>query len=189
MMAGLYRREFEREACGVNFVADLKGRRSHHLVALATGAVRNMAHRGATGADPETGDGAGILLQIPDRFLRAAVPFKMPPAGRYATGIAFFPNREDLTELGIRKVEGIVADEGLEVLGWRKVPTDPSVAGRDARKTMPAMRQVFIDGRGASGMALERRAYVVRKRIEHEVRLVPGRGSSNRGDRRGAHHA
>ena len=173
-MAGLYRREFEREACGVNFVADLKGRRSHRLVALATGAVCNMAHRGATGADPETGDGAGILLQIPDRFLRTAVPFKMPPAGRYATGIAFFPDREDLTELGIRKVEGIVADEGLEVLGWREVPTDPSVAGRDARKTMPAMRQVFIDGRGASGMALERRAYVVRKRIEHEVRLVPG---------------
>ena len=174
MMAGLYRREFEHEACGVNFVADLKGRRSHHLVALAMGAVCNMSHRGATGADPETGDGAGILLQIPDRFLRAAVPFKLPPVGRYATGIAFFPAREDLTEAGIRRVERIVSEEGLEVLGWRAVQTDPSVIGSDARRTMPAMRQVFIDGRGACGMALERRAYVIRKRIEHEVRLVSG---------------
>ena len=176
-MAGLYRRRFEHEACGVNFVADLKGRRSHHLVSLGLGAACNMAHRGATGADPETGDGAGILLQVPDRFLRAAVPFELPPTGHYATGIAFFPDREDLTVRGIRSVERIAADEGLEVLGWREVPTDPSVAGRDARKTMPAMRQVFIDGRGASGMALERRAYVVRKRIEHEVSLAPGEAS------------
>ena len=172
-MAGLYRREFERDACGVNFVADLKGRRSHHLVSLAIGAVRNMAHRGATGADPGTGDGAGILLQVPDRFLRAAVPFKLPPVGRYATGIAFFPDREDLAELGIREVERIVAEEGLAVLGWRQVQTVPSVIGRDARRTMPEMRQVFIDGRSLSGMALERRAYVVRKRIEHEVSLTP----------------
>ena len=173
-MAGLYRREFERDACGVNFVADLKGRRSHHLVSLAIGAVCNMEHRGATGSDPETGDGAGILLQVPDRFLRAAVPFALPPVGRYATGIAFFPDRDDLTALGIRQVERIVTDEGLEVLGWRDVPIDPSVAGRDALKTMPRMRQLFVDGQGASGMALERRAYVVRKRIEHEIRLVDG---------------
>ena len=174
LMPGLYRSEFEHEACGVNFVADLKGRRSHHLVALAMGAAENMTHRGATGSDPDTGDGAGILLQVPDRFLRAAVPFALPPAGRYATGIAFFPDQDDLTAAGIRRVERIVADEGLEVLGWREVQTDPSVIGSDARKTMPAMWQVFIDGSGASGMALERRAYVVRKRIEHEVRLRPG---------------
>ena len=173
-MAGLYREQFEHDACGVNFVADLKGRRSHHLVSLGIGAICNMAHRGATGADPATGDGAGILLQVPDRFLRAAVPFALPPIGRYATGIAFFPNREDLTALGIRHVERIAAEEGLDVLGWREVQTDPSVIGRDARRTMPAIRQVFIDGRGASAMALERRAYVVRKRIEHEVRLVSG---------------
>ena len=173
-MAGLYRRQFEHDACGVNFVADLKGRRSHRLVSFATKAVSNMEHRGATGADPETGDGAGILLQVPDRFLRAAVPFKLPPVGRYATGIAFFPNHTDLTELGVRAVEAIVADEGLDVLGWREVQTDPSVIGKDARKTMPSLRQVFIDGRGAAGMELERRAYVIRKRIEHEVQLEPG---------------
>ena len=176
LMTGLYRKQFEHDACGVNFVADLKGRRSHHIVSLAIGAVCNMGHRGATGADPETGDGAGILLQVPDRFLRAAVPFHLPPVGRYATGIAFFPRRADLTECGIRAVEAIVADEGLDVLGWREVNTDPSVIGEDARKTMPALRQVFIDGRGASGMALERRAYVVRKRIEHEIQLVAGGG-------------
>ena len=178
-MAGLYRTQFEHDACGVTFVADLKGRRSHRLVSLGIGAVCNMAHRGATGADPETGDGAGILLQVPDRFLRVVTPFRLPPVGRYATGVAFFPDRGDLAALGMQKVERIAADEGLEVLGWREVPTDPSVIGRDARKTMPAMRQVFIDGRGASGMALERRAYVVRKRIEHEVRLVSGGGRAS----------
>ncbi len=171
-MAGLYRREFERDACGVNFVANLKGRRSHHLVSLAIGAAWNMEHRGATGADPETGDGAGILLQVPDRFLRMAVSFPLPPVGRYATGIAFFPDREDIVALGIRQVERIVNEEGLEVLGWRDVPTEPSVIGRDARATMPRMRQLFVGGNGVSGMALERLAYVVRKRIEHEVRLM-----------------
>ena len=90
-MAGLYRNQFEHDACGVTFVADLKGRRSHRLVSLGIGAVCNMAHRGATGADPETGDGAGILLQVPDRFLRVVTPFRLPPVGRYATGVAFFP--------------------------------------------------------------------------------------------------
>ena len=172
-MPGLYRSEFEHEACGVNFVADLKGRRSHRLVMLAMGAAEHMTHRGATGSDPDTGDGAGILLQVPDRFLRAAVPFELPPVGHYATGIAFFPDSADPTAAGMREVERIVAEQGLEVLGWREVQTDPSVIGSDARRTMPAMRQVFIDGRGSSGMALERRAYVVRKRIEHEVHLAP----------------
>ena len=182
-MAGLYRREFERDACGVNFVANLKGRRSHRLVSLAMGAAWNMEHRGATGADPETGDGAGILLQVPDRFLRMAVSFPLPPAGRYATGIAFFPDREDLVALGIRQVERIAGEEGLEVLGWRDVPTEPSMIGRDARRTMPRMRQLFVGGNGVSGMALERLAYVVRKRVEHEVRLMsrPDRPSRQMG--------
>ena len=173
-MSGLYRRQFEHDACGVNFIADLKGRRSHRLVAMAIRAVCSMGHRGATGADPETGDGAGILIQVPDRFLRAAVPFDLPAMGRYVTGIAFFPRRADLTEAGIRAVESVVADEDLDVLGWRDVPIEPSMIGVDARKTIPNMHQVFIDGRGAAGMELERRAYVIRKRIEHEVHLANG---------------
>ena len=90
-MAGLYRPEFEHDACGVNFVADIKGRRSHRIVSTAIGAVGNMVHRGATGADLETGDGAGVLIQVPDRFLRAVVPFDLPPMGHYAAGLAFFP--------------------------------------------------------------------------------------------------
>ena len=177
-MAGLYRPEFEHDACGVNFVADIKGRRSHRIVSTAIGAVGNMVHRGATGADLETGDGAGVLIQVPDRFLRAVVPFDLPPMGHYAAGLAFFPRRADLTEAGIRAVEDITAEEGLAVLGWREVPTDPSMIGRAARDTMPAVFQVFIDGMGAVEMDLERRAYVIRKRVEHEVHLSMGDSGS-----------
>ena len=173
-MAGLYRPEYEHDGCGVNFVADIKGRRSHSIVSTAVGAVGNMVHRGATGADLETGDGAGVLIQVPDRFLRAAVSFDLPPMGGYAAGLAFFPRREDLIEAGQRGVEAVAAEEGLAVLGWREVPTEPSVIGRSARETMPAIHQVFIDGRGAADMELERLAYVVRKRVEHEVHLSLG---------------
>ena len=170
-MTGLYRPQFEHDSCGVNFVADLKGRRSHQIVTLGISALCNMEHRGATGVDPQTGDGAGILLQIPDRFLRTAAPCELPAEGGYATGIAFFPRREDLRETGMREVERIVGEEGLAVLGWREVPTEPSILGKDSRRTMPAVRQVFIDGGPHRGMELERRAYVIRKRIEHEVEL------------------
>ena len=170
-MTGLYRPQFEHDSCGVNFVADLKGRRSHQIVTLGISALCSMEHRGATGVDPQTGDGAGILLQIPDRFLRTAAPCELPSEGGYATGIAFFPRREDLRETGMREAERIVGEEGLAVLGWREVPTEPSVLGKDSRRTMPAVRQVFIDGGPHRGMELERRAYVIRKRIEHEVEL------------------
>ncbi len=173
-MAGLYRPEYEHDACGVNFVADIKGRRSHSIVSTAVGAVGNMVHRGATGADLETGDGAGVLIQVPDRFLRAVLPFNLPPMGGYAAGLAFFPDRADLVEAGKQGVESIAAEEGLEVLGWREVPVAPDVIGRSARETMPAIFQVVMDGRGAADMELERRAFVIRKRVEHEVRLSLG---------------
>ena len=170
-MTGLYLPQLERDACGVNFVADLKGRRNHEIVSLGIKALCHMEHRGATGVDPQTGDGAGILLQIPDRFLRSAVPFGLPDEGGYVTGIAFFPRREDLTEAGMAAVERIVSDEGLSVLGWREVPLDPSVLGKASRRTMPAIRQIFIDGAPYRGMDLERRAYVIRKRVEHDIDL------------------
>ncbi len=173
-MHGLYRSRFEHDSCGVSFLADLKGRRTHHLVSQALEGLCSMEHRGAQGADPDTGDGAGILVQVPDRFLRAAVSFDLPLPGRYITGIGFFPDRADLIRSGQEKVEQIVAEKGLEVLGWREPHTNPSVVGKDALKTLPAMRQVFIDGMGAAGLDLERRAYVIRKRIEHEIRFSDG---------------
>jgi len=170
----LYRNSFEHDSCGVNFVVDLKGRRSHQIVQMGIAAVCNLEHRGAVGADPKTGDGAGLLLQVPDRFFRAVVPFELPPEGDYATGMAFLPSDSVQADLGAEAIERLVEDEGLSVLGWRDVPVDPSVLGSAALETMPTFRQVFIAGDGIGGMALERLAYVIRKRIEHEIHLIAG---------------
>ncbi len=178
-MPGLHRSAFEHDSCGVSFVADIKGRRSHDIVSLGIGALCNLEHRGATGADADVGDGAGVLLQVPDRFFRSVVPFELPPEGSYATGIAFLPQDPEQASAGVEAVEAIVADEGLSVLGWREVPVEPSVVGAAARSTMPTFRQVFVDGAGHSGMDLERRAYVIRKRIEHEIHLEAGRDEVN----------
>jgi len=180
MSSGLYRPEFEHDACGVSFVADLKGRRSHDTLALGIGALCNLDHRGATGADPDVGDGAGVLLQVPDKFLRAVVPFSLPPEGSYFTGIGFLPQDIAQAEAGRLAIEAIIEDEGLELLGWREVPVDPSVLGAAALETMPSIRQLFVGGRpGVTDMALERMAYIVRKRIEHEVRLEAGADEAN----------
>ncbi|MFQ5553806.1 MAG: glutamate synthase large subunit [Acidimicrobiia bacterium] len=172
--SGLYDPRFEHDACGVSFVADLHGRKSHHIVQLGLTALSNLEHRGAQGADPNTGDGAGILMQVPDRYLRDVVDFDLPPPGRYATGIAFLPQTIDQAEEGVAGIEAIVADEGLELLGWRDVRSDPSMLGKAARATQPRFRQVFISGEGLEGIALDRMAYAVRKRIEHEIHLRAG---------------
>ena len=164
---GLYNPAFEHDACGVAMVADMHGRRSRDIVDKAITALLNLEHRGAQGAEPHTGDGAGILLQVPDEFLRAVVEFDLPEYGSYATGIAFLPQSSKDAAAACEAVEKIAEAEGLEVLGWRDVPTDESSLGALARDAMPTFRQVFIAG--ASGMDLERRAYVVRKRAEHEL--------------------
>ncbi len=178
-MNGLYRPEFERDSCGICFVADLRGRRTHSLVLSAVDALSNLDHRGARGADPKTGDGAGILIQVPDRFLRAVTPFELPRPGGYITGVGLFPDHGDHLDAGIRKVEEIVEEVGLTVLGWRIPPVDSSVLGEAARMAMPAMRQVFIDGHGRNGLNLERYAYAIRKRIEHEIRFDIGEGPAD----------
>ncbi|ODQ85239.1 glutamate synthase large subunit [Mycolicibacterium holsaticum] len=164
---GLYNPAFEHDACGVAMVADMHGRRSRDIVDKAITALLNLEHRGAQGAEPQTGDGAGILLQVPDEFLRAVVDFELPEAGSYATGIAFLPQSSKDAATASEAVEKIAEAEGLQVLGWREVPTDESSLGALARDAMPSFRQVFLGG--ASGMDLERRAYVVRKRAEHEL--------------------
>ncbi len=171
---GLYDPANEHDACGVAFVVDMHGRRSRDIVDKAITALLNLEHRGAAGAEPNSGDGAGILIQIPDRFFRAIVDFELPPEGSYASGIAFLPQARREAARAAYGVEKIVKEEGLEVLGWREVPIDDSSLGALSRDAMPTFRQIFIASprNGAeqlSGMDLERRAYVIRKRVEHEL--------------------
>lgn len=164
---GLYNPAFEHDACGVAMVVDIHGRRSRDIVEKSITALLNLEHRGAAGAEPHSGDGAGILIQVPDRFLRAVTDLELPEEGAYATGIAFLPQSAKDAAAACAAVEKIVEAEGLRVLGWRDVPIDDSSLGALARDAMPTFRQLFIGG--ASGMTLERRAYVVRKRAEHEL--------------------
>jgi glutamate synthase (NADPH/NADH) large chain len=161
----------EHDACGVGFVATLTGEASHGLVQQALTVLRNLEHRGATGAEPDSGDGAGILLQVPDAFLRANAGFELPEAGHYAVGLAFLPvDHEDRTK-AVDAIERIAVEEGLTVLGWREVPVGPDLLGATSRSTMPYFSQLFVaDGAGqASGIALDRPAFVLRKRAEREA--------------------
>jgi glutamate synthase (NADPH) large chain len=169
--SGLYDPRFEHDACGVSFVAHMKGQRSNELVRTGLRALTNLEHRGATGAEPDTGDGAGILLQVPDRLLRETVDFELPVAGAYAVGIAFLPTDGAIREKVVARIEEILREEGLKVDGWRDVPVEPDCLGKTARAAMPAFRQLFVSSpAGESGLALDRRCYVARKRVEHEHR-------------------
>ncbi|ARQ71312.1 glutamate synthase large subunit [Streptomyces marincola] len=170
---GMYDPRAEHDACGVGFVATLTGEASHELVDQALTVLRNLEHRGATGSDPDTGDGAGILIQIPDAFLRDSVPFELPPAGHYAVGLAFLPTGADAAAAAMGRVAAIAGEEGLAVLGWREVPVAPELLGAAARATMPAFRQLFVaDAAGEKhGLDLDRAVYALRKRAEHEAGL------------------
>jgi len=181
---GLYDPRFEHDACGVNFVCHLRGRRSHDIVALGIGALCKLQHRGALGAEKNTGDGAGILLQVPDGFYRQVVDFELPSEGHYATGIAFLPGNPEHAELVVDRIGQLAAEEGIEVLGWREVPIDDSMIGSAAKRTEPIFRQLFMAGpEGPSGrpggIALDRLAYVLRKRVEHEIHVSSGGDSGN----------
>ncbi|RZT64154.1 glutamate synthase (NADH) large subunit [Microcella alkaliphila] len=173
---GAYDPERERDACGLAMVATLRGTAGHDIIQNALDALRNLEHRGAVGSDAGTGDGAGILTQIPDAFFRAVVPFTLPEAGAYAVGAAFLPT--DAAERAREKsgIEAIAAEEGLTVLGWREVPVDPSQVGALAREAMPVIEQLFLasgraDATGAplSGIALDRQTFRTRKRAEREL--------------------
>ncbi|MEI7629846.1 MAG: glutamate synthase central domain-containing protein, partial [Actinomycetes bacterium] len=167
---GLYDPTREHDACGVAFVATLTGAGSHGVIAKALTALRNLDHRGASGSEPDSGDGAGILLQVPDVFLRANVAFELPPAGQYAVGIAFLPQTDEQMAASKSTVERIARDEGLLVLGWRTVPTDPTLVGMTAQSVMPNFEQLFVSSpQGLSGLALDRQVYAVRKRAERET--------------------
>ncbi|WP_129839183.1 glutamate synthase large subunit [Streptomyces sp. RFCAC02] len=161
----------EHDACGVGFVATLTGEAGHELVDQALTVLRNLEHRGATGSDPDTGDGAGILLQVPDAFLREAVPFALPAAGAYAVGMAFLPADAPGADAATARIEAIAAEQGLTVLGWREVPVAPQLLGAAARETMPSFRHLFVaDAAGErTGLDLDRLVFVLRKRAEREV--------------------
>ncbi|HWM33342.1 MAG TPA: glutamate synthase large subunit [Pseudolysinimonas sp.] len=173
---GLYDPRREKDACGLAMVATLRGTAGHDIVTAALGALRHLEHRGAVGSDAGTGDGAGIVTQIPDAFLRAVAGFDLPQAGRYAVGMSFLPLDEDERATLKAGIAAIAAEEGLRVLGWREVPTDPRHLGNLAREAAPAFEQLFLeatgtDGKGAplAGIQLDRLTFRLRKRAEREL--------------------
>ncbi|MBM6399475.1 glutamate synthase large subunit [Phycicoccus sonneratiae] len=169
---GLYRRAHEHDACGVAMVATMRGSAGHDIVVHALDALRNLDHRGATGADPLVGDGAGILTQVPDRFFRAVLDVELPPAGAYAAGMAYLPTDDAARADAERRIAEIAQEEGLTVLAWRDVPVVPDLVGEAARATMPCFRQLFVGAQdGRSGIELDRVAFALRKRAEREAEV------------------
>ena len=166
---GLYNPAFEHDSCGVAFVADIHGRTSRRIVANALEALRRLDHRGAAGAEKTTGDGAGILMQIPDAFYRAVAPCDLPEPGHYATGIAFLPQARMAMLDAQREITRIAEEEGATVLGWRSVPVDPRGLGQMARDAMPSFSQIFLEIPGHSGIDLDRSMFFIRKRCEREL--------------------
>jgi glutamate synthase (NADPH/NADH) large chain len=169
---GMYDPRRERDACGLAMVATLRGTAGHDIIDAALGALRNLEHRGAIGSDAGTGDGAGIVTQIPDAFLRAVVDFELPAAGHYVVGTAFLPTHEAERSAIKGGIEALAAQERLEVLGWREVPVRPDGLGNLAREAMPFFEQIFlasISGENVSGIALDRLAFRLRKRAEREL--------------------
>ena len=177
----MYDLSLEKDSCGVGFIANIKGKKSHQIISDALNILCNLEHRGAVGADPRAGDGAGILVQIPHTFLARktkALGFTLPRPGDYAVGALFMPK-----ETAWRKViKSIIADqikaEGLTLLGWRDVPTDNSSLGQTVKPTEPAHMQVFIGRNGAAktGEEFERRLYILRKSISHAIYQRRDRG-------------
>ena len=164
---GLYNPANEHDACGVAMVATLNKTKNHEIVSKALTALRNLEHRGASGAEPDSGDGAGILIQIPDEFYRSVVDFKLPKLGFYATGIFFIEagNTDYLAQ-----IIKIASEEGLRILGWRDLPINSKSIGKTALSVMPSFKQIFVEGvKAESDLVLERMVFCLRKRVEHTM--------------------
>ena len=175
LQQGLYNPANEHDACGVGFVAHIKGVKSHKIVQQGLELLTNLTHRGATGYDPKLGDGAGLLMQLPDAFLRkeaAKCGFNLPQAGQYAVGNVFMPQNSANQKQVEALFAKIIAEEGQTLLGWRDVPVDSSNIADAAREVEPAMRQVFIGSQADNQNTFERKCFVIRKRIEHAVRAL-----------------
>ncbi|HPZ50556.1 MAG TPA: glutamate synthase subunit alpha, partial [Propionibacteriaceae bacterium] len=167
---GLYDPANEHDACGVGFVARLDGDATHAIVEQGLEILRNLDHRGATGADTAAGDGAGILLQVPDAFLRKVVAAELPAAGSYAVGMAFLPQGDRDRETARAAIGHIAAQEGLKVLAWREVPVDSSSLSPISIAVMPHMEMLLVSSyEGESGIDLDRLAYVLRRRAQNEA--------------------
>ena len=170
---GLYDPRHEHDACGIGFVVNIQGVQSHDIIVKGLQILMNLAHRGACGCDPETGDGAGILIQIPHKFFVrecAELGFTLPPVGEYGVGMVFLPVEPSHRLLCEGILERIAREEGLSVLGWRDTPVEADAIGRIARASQPYIEQIFVGGAaGMSGDELERKLYVVRKRAESEI--------------------
>jgi len=181
---GLYDPRFEHDACGVGFVANIKGVKSHDIVQKGLRVLQNLTHRGACGCDPLTGDGAGILMQVPHEFLSKecrTLRIELPNPGEYGVGMVFLPRDVNERNVCLELFERAVREEGQRLLGWRRVPVDPSKTGDLARKLMPEIRQIFIARSQdvADAEALERKLYVIRKRVESMVRSAALRDSES----------
>ncbi len=172
---GLYDPANEHDACGVGFLARIDGRPCHAIVADAVKVLCNLLHRGAVGGDQSTGDGAGILTQIPDALFRRELALRgvvLPEMGSYGVAMLFMPRDEAARTACLSAVVSVARDEGLEFLGWRDVPTDDGVLGAQAFAARPVVMQAFLDGRGLRGTELERRCYLVRKQIQRRVQSL-----------------
>src|SRR5919198_877432 len=172
---GLYDPRFEHDACGIGFVVNIKGKKSHQIVEQALTVLQNLDHRGARGCEEETGDGAGILLQVPHAFLQsacAALGVHLPKPGQYGVGMIFLPPDQEQRQLCEQRFAAIVREEGQEVLGWRDVPTHDSDLGDTAKSCKPFIRQIFIRRNAAiqDDLAFERKLYVIRRRAENLIR-------------------
>jgi glutamate synthase (NADPH/NADH) large chain len=170
---GLYDPANEHDACGVAFVATLTGVPSNDIVVKGLTALRNLDHRGAVGGEPDTGDGAGILMQTPDTFLRGVAGFELPELGSYACGMAFLPLDAEAAAEARSAVEAMATDEGLTVLGWRDVPVNPEILGSMARGAMPSFALMYVTAAGEprTGIELDRLAFAFRKRAERELEV------------------
>ncbi|WP_169083598.1 glutamate synthase large subunit [Paenibacillus sp. PL91] len=180
---GLYDPQFEKDACGMGFVANIKGIKSHKVIRQALMLLENMEHRGGQGSEPNTGDGAGILLQIPHAFFAAELKkqeLELPAEGHYAVGMIFMPQDEAARNAIEREVESIVQEENQSVIGWRTVPTDDKKLGESALAVKPYVRQLFIGMNDSlkDNMAFERKLYVIRKRAELAIRYAGKEGGN-----------
>ncbi len=167
---GLYDPCYERDACGVGFIAHIKGHKDHNIIIQGLEILKNITHRGAVGADPLAGDGAGILIQTPDAFLRANLDISLPSVGDYAVGMIFLPRDEQKRAACEALIADVIAAEGQKLLVWRDVPTNNSVIGESVKVIEPVIKQVFIANACADQDAFERKLFVIRKVIEHKVR-------------------
>src|SRR5690554_440202 len=178
---GLYDPQFEHDACGIGFVAHIKGKQSNEIVHQALTILTNLDHRGGQGSESNTGDGAGILMQIPHSFLAKECEkrnLKLPAPGEYGVGMLFLSPDPAERKASERILEDIIKEEGQELLGWRTVPVDNNLLGDSAKASQPYIRQVFVQKNEslASDLDFERKLYVIRKRAENAIRgaKIPG---------------